>query len=173
VDDLVAEWDWDRSEYLHVLLFGSMPWISRYPTIGLLLILAGLEDTIFNNSSSAWFFYILGLVMILYQVIMNWFIARRLWAKLWGASPKATVIVRDELVTSITGLGETNLKWIAYPRSKEWNSYYFLKHNRLIVTLIIPKRGFKSPFEEARFRDILRENTAAKLKTDVDVPTSN
>jgi hypothetical protein len=167
LEDLVANFEWDRPEYFHVLRFGSLPWISRYPTIGLLIILAAVEDTVINGSNGAQYLYAFGIVMILYQVIMNWFIARRVWVKLWGASPEATVIIGEDSVTSVTGLGETSFKWVAYPRSKEWKSYYFLKHNRLIVTLIIPKRGFATPNDEARFRQVLRERTATKLKSDV------
>lgn len=173
MDDIVAEFEWDRSEYLHVLRFGSLPWLNRYPTIGPLVMLVGLEETILGRSSDATFLYFLGLTLIVYQVFLQWFIARRVWTKLWSANPSSRVIVRDDVVTVGTGVGETSLKWIAYPRSKEWRAYYFLKHSRLLVTLIIPKRGFKSPTDEARFRHVLREHTVAKLKNDVELDPSS
>lgn len=162
MSSVTAEFEWDRSEFLHVQRFAAIPWINRLPVFGLIVIFAGVEEIYLGSWRDARLLFVVGVLLFVYQGWLLWLIPR-VWNRRFSAHPKIKVVTSESGVTSVSGDDEKRAKREEYRRSKEWSSYYFLKRNRLIVRLIVPKRGFVSPQDVSTFRTLLRSHTASTL----------
>jgi hypothetical protein len=127
------------------------------------MIVAGITLFYVWSIGFAWFIVGLG---ILYLMLSYWFLVgvpSKTWRSGIDIQDPISVMIDEDGVTTKASSSESKLSWKFFLYSREWSDYYFLMQSRRGLPKAIPKRGFKTKTDEARFRALLESRTEATL----------
>jgi hypothetical protein len=164
VGEVVTRFQWDQSEFMRVVRHGLLKRIltRMYAVSALLLICAVFATSLHTPSAAVYLYFLSGFYLVMTVFYRQW-LPGRMWKKGLGIQGPLEISVSERGVSTKSSAIETKANWEAYLFSEEWKGYYFLKRTKRFSTLTIPKRGFATKQDEARFRELLLTHTKAKL----------
>jgi hypothetical protein len=164
VDDVVVDFQWGRSEFLRLYRKRGLPRsFRRFYRAGLFTILCAILEQFLGADTAAWIFYILGASELTLGMCFIWYLPLSTWKKGKVVQGPRRLTFSNDRITVSTEVTDTSQSWELWPISEEWSDFYLLRRAKQSFPLTVPKRGFHSPEDQARFRQLLRTHTSCKL----------
>jgi YcxB-like protein len=160
MEEITADFQWDRAEYLRVARKAVLARLLRSMflcSVGIIGV--GVGAAIAGHAGLAEFLLGLGVIYVGMGFWMRLSIPTGTWRKKLELQSPIHLVFSDDGVTSKTIDTDSKMPWRTYPYSKEWSDYYLLKYSRRTVSRVVPKRAFHSPQDESSFRKLLASKT--------------
>lgn len=160
MEEIVADFQWDRAEYLRVSRKAILARLLRSMflcSVGVIGV--GFGTAIAGHAGLAEFLIGLGVIYVGMGFWMRLSLPGSTWKKKLELHSPIHLVFNDDGVISKTVDTDSKIPWRTYPYSKEWSDYYLLKYSQRTVSRVVPKRAFHSPQDESRFRQLLASKT--------------
>jgi hypothetical protein len=171
VEEVTIEFQWTRSEYLHVVGKGVVARQVRGTFLASFACAIGGVGVVYSGHLGNGFFFIgLGIAYFGLGLWLRYAIPRRGWNKGLDVRDPIRITFSDDGIATKASTSEGKVSWLSYPYSREWSDYYFLQRRRRAAPgKIIPKRAFKSPRDESSLRAMLKSHTKPNLRPSTDL----
>jgi hypothetical protein len=171
VEEVTIEFQWARSEYLHVIGKGVMARTFRGMYLAVFACVIGGVGVVYSGHiDNGCFFIGLGIAYFGFGLWLRYSLPRRSWNNGLDVREPIRIRVGDDGVVTKASTSEGKVSWLSYPYSREWSDYYFLQRTkRSTPGKIIPKRAIKSPRDESSLRTMLKTHTKATLRPSIEL----
>ena len=146
-------------EYVHAVrqLAVRLRWVQIFVAVIITVLVGGFAFALGGSVPLGTAFFAVG---ALYAGLLFWIVGvrpRRQYHRISDLSGDQTYCFSDDEVSWTFASGASHVKWSYFTGLIETKEMFLLRHPTRSLFSFVPKRAFKSPDDEARFRELARQ----------------